>query len=100
MTPTFIAKLGLRPRPTNVGIQKIDGLPLETYSMTSAMFLVWDSLERVGFFEKTFLLANTNIELVLKMPFLSLSNANVKFTELKKLTWRFYDTAEALLTTS
>lgn len=30
------------------------------------------------------------------MSFLSLSNVNVKFAKLKKLTWRSYDTAEAL----
>ncbi len=40
------------------------------------------------------------MEVVLGMPFLSLSNANVKFAELGKLTWRTYTAAKALPTTS
>ena len=34
---------------------------------------------KILFFEKTFLLANTSIEVVLEMPFLALSNANIQF---------------------
>ncbi len=40
------------------------------------------------------------MEVVLEMPFLSLSNADIKFAELGKLIWRSYTAAEALLTTS
>ncbi len=40
------------------------------------------------------------MEVVLGMPFLFLSNANVEFAELGKLTWRTYTAAEALPTTS
>ncbi len=40
------------------------------------------------------------MEVVLGMPFLSLSNADVKFAELGKLIWRSYTAAKALLTTS
>ncbi len=47
MTPTFIAKLRLKPRPINVRAQKIDGLLLETNGITSARFLLQDTLERV-----------------------------------------------------
>ena len=39
-----------------------------------------------------FLLADTTIEIVLKMLFLALSNADVEFTELGKFTWRSYIT--------
>ncbi len=46
MTPAFAARLGLITRATNVDVQKIDGSPLETYSMASAGFLFQDSLER------------------------------------------------------
>ncbi len=38
MTPAFAVKLGLGPRPTNVGAQNIDGSPLETHGMASARF--------------------------------------------------------------
>ena len=59
-----------------------------------------NSLESVQFFEKTFLLANTSIEVVLGMPFLSFHNANVEFAELEKLTRKLYVIVETLPTTS
>lgn len=40
------------------------------------------------------------MEVVLEMLFLVLSNANVEFTELGKLTWRFYSAAKTLPTIS
>ncbi len=40
MTPTYVAELGFTTRKTSVGAQKIDGSPLETYSMASASFLL------------------------------------------------------------
>ncbi len=54
--------------------------------MTLARFSLQDSLGKVWFFEETFLLADTSMEVVLGMPFLSLSNADVEFAELGKLT--------------
>ena len=36
------------------------------------------------------------MELVLRMLFLALTNINIKFIELGKLTWRFYIATEAL----
>ena len=43
-------------------------------------------------------MANTSMEVVLGMPFLTFSNANIRFAE-KKLVWRTYSAAEALPTT-
>ena len=83
-----------------MGAQKIDGLPQKIYSMASTRFLIQDSLGKIPFFEQTFLLANTSIKVVVEMPFLSFSNANVKFAELKRLTWRTYIIAKALSITS
>ena len=97
MTSGFVAKIGLTPRSTNVGAQKIDGSPLETYSMVSEEFSSQNSLGRVRFFEETFLLADTNIEMVLGMPFLSLINADFQFNA-REFNWRSYITAEALPT--
>ncbi len=79
MTPAYATKLGLTARKTSVRAQKIDGSPLETYGMVTASFLLQDSLERVRFFEETFLLADTSMEVVLGMPFLALSNADFQF---------------------
>ena len=77
--PVFTKELGLSIRPTDVGAQKIDGTTLETYGMVVAAFSVKDKANRVKFFEKTFLVANVSPEVVLGMPFLTLSGADVDF---------------------
>ena len=59
---------------------------------------VKDKLGRVRFFQETFLLANIGLEVVLGMPFLTLSKADVRFAE-RELVWRTYTAAEALPTT-
>lgn len=38
--------------------------------------------------------------MVLKMPFFFFSNIDIKFIELKKLTWTIYTTAQTLSTTN
>ena len=98
MTPAYASKLGLRVRHTDVGAQKIDGSTLQTFGMVLANFRMEDKLGRTRFFQETFLLADISAEVVLGMPFLTLSNADVQFVE-KELTWRSYTTAEALPTT-
>ena len=55
--------------------------------MVLASFQIKDKLGRARFFQKTFLLTDLNIEVVLRMPFLTLSNADIQFAR-KELTWR------------
>ena len=50
-----------------------------------AAFQGKDKLDRAWYFQKTFLLADTIMEVLLKMPFLTFSNANIQFAE-KELT--------------
>lgn len=97
MTPAVAAKLGLSTRPTGIGAQKIDGSALKTYGMVIAGFSIQDKLGRIRFFEETFLLADTSMEVVLGMPFLALSNADIQF-DAESFTWRSYSAAEALPT--
>ena len=96
--PAYAAKLGLTFRKTNVGSQKIDGSPLETIGRVIAGFQIQDKLGRVRFFQKTFFLADTSMEVVLGMPFLTLSTAEIRFAE-RELVWRTYTAAGALSTT-
>ncbi len=98
MVPAYTAKLGFKIRPTDVRAQKIDSSTLEKFGMVLANFQVEDKLGRARFFQETFLVANTRVEVVLGMSFLTLSNANVVFKD-RKLTWRSYTPAEALPTT-
>ena len=79
MTLGYILKLGLKIRSTNVKAQKIDGSTLKTFEMVLVNFQIENTLWRAWFFLKTFLLANLNIKVVLRMPFLTFSNANIKF---------------------
>ena len=98
MTQAFATGLYLIIWATNVYAQKIDGSLLETYGMAWPGFSLQDSLERVRFFEETFLLAYTSVKVVLGIPFLSLSNAGFQFVA-RELTWRSYTATEALSTT-
>lgn len=76
MTSTYVAKLALKLRITNINAQKIDGLALKTYDITLASFLLQDRLEKVRFFEETFSLANISIKMVPKKLFCFYSNTN------------------------
>ena len=75
----FAERLGLVVRTTNVGVQKIDSTTLETYGMVVAAFSVTDQADRVRFFKETFLVTNVSPDVVLGMPFFTLSGADVDF---------------------
>ena len=98
MTPAFAAKLGLSTQPTNVGAHKIDCFTLKIYEITISGFLIQERLGKIRFLEVTFLLANTTVDVVPGMPFLSLSNADIQF-DTRNLTCRTYSTTEDLPTT-
>ena len=97
MTPDYVAHLGLKVRMTNVGAQKIDGSSIATYDIVIAALQIVDKLGCSWFFQEIFLLADISLKVVLGMPFLTFSNADVQFAK-KKLTWRTYTTEEALPT--
>ena len=77
---TLIQELGLSIRPTDVGAQKIDGTMLDTFGIVVTAFSMTDKANRVRFFKKIFLVTNISSEIVLGMPFLTLSNVNVDFS--------------------
>ena len=97
MTPAFVSKLGLKVCSTDVGAQKIDGFILQTFGMILASFQVEDKLGRARFFQESFLLADTTVEVVLGMLFLTFNNADVSFLE-QELTWKSYIIDKALPT--
>ena len=79
MTPAFAARLGVSVRSTSIGAQKIDGSALKTYGIAIAGFSIQDKSGKARFFEETFFLADTSMEVVLGMPFRALSNADIQF---------------------
>ena len=96
---TFAKQLSLPIRSIDVWAQKIDSTTLDTYGIIVAAFLMEDKANWVKFFEETFMVANVSPEVVFRMPFLTLSGANVDFSSWK-LRWRTYTTKEVLLTTT
>ena len=77
MTPAYAAQLGLKVQMTNVSAQNIDRSLLATYGIVIAAFQILHMLGRSRFFYEPFLLTDINMEGVLDMLFLTLSNANV-----------------------
>ena len=77
--PTFARKLEFLIRPTDVEAQKIDGITLNISEMIIAAFSVTDKANWVRLFEKIFLVANGSPEVVLGIPFLILSSADIDF---------------------
>ena len=98
ITPAYTTKLGIKVWKANVRAQKIsDSLPT-SYKMFIATFQVLDKFGKARFLQKSFLMANTNMKVILEMFFFTFSNVDIQFAE-NELTWRFYTTKEALLTT-
>ena len=83
MHPAYATKLGLRIRKIDVNAQKINRSYLDTFEMVIADCLINNKLGRVRYFQETFLLANIGLEVVLRMPFLTLSKVDIRFVERK-----------------
>ncbi len=66
--------------------------------MTVSTFFMSDKDDRERFFEESFLLADVKSDIVLGMPFLTMSNANVDF-QAQDLQCRFYIIRNILPTT-
>ena len=79
MNPAFASQLGLKIWKTNVRAQKIDNTTLETYMMIVFTFSMLDKDNKERFFKQSFLLADVKLDTIFKMPFLTMSNADVDF---------------------
>lgn len=71
MNSAYVLKLCFIIQKIDVSAQKIDGSVFIIYRMVIVGFSLHDKLDRVWFFEEIFLLANSNIEVVLKRVFLA-----------------------------
>lgn len=81
----YAKTLSLNIRKTDVTAQKIGGTTLETLQMLIVAFPVFNKAKKVYFFEETFLLADINMNVALKILFFPFSNVDVRFTN-----WRLY----------
>ena len=97
MNPDFARKLGFKVWKTNVRAQKIDDSALGTFEIVIADFQLEDKANKPRFFQETFLLADTQFEVILGISFLKISNADMSFGK-RTLMWKTYTTNKALLT--
>lgn len=81
ITPVYTAKLGLVTQKTDIDAQKIDGFILKTYEIVLAGLSIHHRLKNIWFFEKTFLFANINMEMVLRISFFIFSDADFWFAK-------------------
>ena len=95
MNPALARKLGFHIQKTNIRAQKIDSSAFETLGMVITDFQIEDKIGRPIIFQKTFLVVDTKFEVILKMLFLKLSNADLWFGK-RTLMWKFYTTNKAL----
>ena len=79
MSQAFAQQLGLKICKTNIEAQKIDGITLEIYGMVVSIFSVSNKDDRERFFKESFLLVDVKPDIVLGMPFLTMSNPDVYF---------------------
>lgn len=54
-------------------------ITLETYEMVVSIFSMSNNNEKKRFFQENFLFADIKLDIVLKIPFLTISNADVDF---------------------
>lgn len=94
----YIMALGLYVKISDLITHKINKSHFDTFGMIITGFSVENKLGRVQFFQRTFLLANTNIEIVVVMSFLIFKSEDISF-EKWKLVLKIYKTEETLLTT-
>lgn len=66
--------------------------------MIIAGFQVSDKFRKTRFFQETFLIADTSVEVIFGMPFLTFSKVEINFAK-KILTWKTYTITKALPTT-
>ena len=79
MSQAFAFQLGLNIRKTNVINQKIDNTTLKTYEIVISTFSVSNKDGKKRFFEKSFILADVNLDAMLEILFLTISNADIDF---------------------
>ncbi len=79
MSQAFALQLGLKIQKINIRAQKIKSTTLKTYKIIISTFSILDKDGRERYFENSFLLANVKSDVVLRMLFLTIRNANIDF---------------------
>lgn len=62
-----------------MGAQKVHDIILKIFGMVIVVFSIYDKAKKICLFEKTFLLDDISMDIILKKLFFILSNANIYF---------------------
>ena len=95
MYPAYATKLSFCTRKIDISAQKIERSYLIIFEIVIADCSVMDKLRNIWFFQKTFLLANIGLNVILGMPLLTFSRADVWFAE-RKFVWKTYTAVETI----
>lgn len=68
------------------------------FGIVVASFQVQNQHEKPQFFQETFLVTDIDVDVVLRIPFLAFSNANIQFNK-SQLTFESYTVSEVLAIT-
>ncbi len=79
MSQAFTLQLDLKTQKTNILAQKIDDTTLKTYEMVVSIFSLLDKDGKEWFFEESFLLTKVKLDVIFRIFFLIMSNANINF---------------------
>ena len=77
ITSAYAKQLGPSVQKTDVRAQKNDSSLLKTFEIVIADFQIEDKLGKIQFFQESFLVADTNMEVGLGILFLNISNADI-----------------------
>lgn len=86
ISATYTESQGLGIWESIIMAQKIDKSILATYKIVLAVYFRKNKLRQVWLFEKTLIVADISIKVILRILFFLLSNADVQFADMKKLT--------------
>lgn len=81
MTSAYVTVLVLHICFIDVETQKINGFTLLTHGIVLTNSQLEDKQKRLWFFQKIFLVANTTIEVVLRMLFLFFNKMEINFAD-------------------
>lgn len=79
LSQVFAFQFGLKIRKTTNKTQKIDSTTLKTYGIRVSIFLILDKDGRQKFFEKNFLLVDIKLDVIIRIFFPFMRNADIDF---------------------
>lgn len=86
----FVEMFGLVVYSNNINVKKIDDTTLEIYRIVLMAFLVIDQANKVRLFVEAFLGTNLNSDVVLRIPFFTLSGYRCQYYKKRASIKIFY----------